>query len=422
MKLKNLIQDLIETKQIEVEPQGGNKDFKIYTDPMPDHGKGKAKETNYTKVNHTYDPNVIFFLEEVVLVVTIKGTNVECGVTTQGGKVTITGPSPSSSKAPPKQKPNPDGYSVLEQLNKMPVQIYILDLLRISPTHKEILENALSASTVPKDIDASQFQAIIGHIATPHSLKFTDTNLPSQASHNCALHLEVWIQSTKVKRVLVDGGAGLNICSLKFLKGLGISEESIEKGKGITIRAYDDQERVSQGTIQLPIQVGLAIMDVTCQVLDLDLPYNILLGCPWIHDMQVVASTYHQCVKFPYGNQEIKFHGDPKPFFYCKNLEAKFYKMPHVSKNDEGPSSTYIDPSMLASTSETKIPTIPNFSDIKAIIHNHGSGAYSMPTDKHMLGELPQSPKSYSMPTFIPSTSHTFMVAPTTFKRWGDLS
>jgi hypothetical protein len=115
-------------------------------------------------------------------------------------------------------------------------------------------------------------------------------------------------------------------------------------------------------------------------------------------------------------------HGDPKIFFYCKNLKAKFYKTSHVSKNDEGPSSTYIDPSMLASTFETKKPTIPYLSKIKAIIQDHGYGVYNMPTDKHILGELPQSPKSYGMPKFIPSTSHTFMVAPTTFKRWGDLS
>jgi hypothetical protein len=81
MKLKNLIQDLIKTKQIEIEPQGGNKDLKIYMNPMPDHGKGKAKETNYTKVNHSYNENVIF-LQEFVSVITIKGPNAECGVTT----------------------------------------------------------------------------------------------------------------------------------------------------------------------------------------------------------------------------------------------------------------------------------------------------------------------------------------------------
>jgi hypothetical protein len=69
---------------------------------MPDHGKGKAKEVDYTKVNNSYNENVIFFLEEVVSVITIKRPNVGCGFTTQGRKFTIVGPSPSSSKAPPK--------------------------------------------------------------------------------------------------------------------------------------------------------------------------------------------------------------------------------------------------------------------------------------------------------------------------------
>ena len=33
--------------------------------------------------------------------------------------------------------------------------------------------------------------------------------------------------------------------------------------------------------------------------------YNILLGHPWIHDMQAIPSTYHQCIKFLYNRDEI---------------------------------------------------------------------------------------------------------------------
>lgn len=90
---------------------------------------------------------------------------------------------------------------------------------------------------------------MVSHIAMPHLVKFSNDDLPLQPSHNRALNLEVWIQSTKVRRVLVDRGANLNICSLKVLKSLGISKDNIEKWKGITIKAYDDQERVSQGSI-----------------------------------------------------------------------------------------------------------------------------------------------------------------------------
>lgn len=65
------------------------------------------------------------------------------------------------------------------------------------------------------------------------------------------------------------------------------------------------EERSFRGTIVLPIKIGPAERDIVCQVLDLDLSYNILLGRPWIHDMQAMPSMYHQCVKFPYNIQEI---------------------------------------------------------------------------------------------------------------------
>lgn len=131
-----------------------------------------------------------------------------------------------------------------------------------------------------------------------------------------------------------------------MIKNLGYLEDTIEKAKSTTIRAYDDQEHVSQGIIALPIQVGPIIVDTTCQVLDLDLPYNILLGRPWIHALKFVALTYHQCVKFPFEGREITIHGDPEPFYYYKNLEEKFYKIPQIPKNDEGPipSTSFVDP------------------------------------------------------------------------------
>ena len=72
--------------------------------------------------------------------------------------------------------------------------------------------------------------------------------------------------------------------------------------------------RSSIGSIILPIRVGPLIKYVLFQVLDMELAYNILLGCPWIHSMQVVSSTFHQCLKFPHNGQEITIKGVPNPF------------------------------------------------------------------------------------------------------------
>lgn len=121
---------------------------------------------------------------------------------------------------------------------------------------------------------------------------------------------------------MIDGGVGLNICTLKLIRALGFSEESIDPHKKITIKAYDDEERSSKGTMVLSIQVGPIQKDTMCQVLDIDLTYNILLGRPWIHEMQAVPSTYHQCVKFPYNGQEVSISADHNPFQHCKAMGA----------------------------------------------------------------------------------------------------
>lgn len=69
----------------------------------------------------------------------------------------------------------------------------------------------------------------------------------------------------------------------------------------------------------LPIQVGLVVKDIICQVLDKELTYNILLGCPWIHEMQAVPSMYHQCLKFPYNGQDITI-ANSNNLEYCNTL------------------------------------------------------------------------------------------------------
>ena len=85
--------------------------------------------------------------------------------------------------------------------------------------------------------------------------------------------------------MLIDGGAGLNICTLKLVLALGFSKNVVDPKKKITIKAYDEEERSSKGSVVLLIRVGPMVKDVLCQVLDMDLAYNILLGQPWIHSM-----------------------------------------------------------------------------------------------------------------------------------------
>ena len=119
------------------------------------------------------------------------------------------------------------------------------------------------------------------------------------------LYFEVFIHRNKVKKTLVDGGVGLNICTLNLVRALGYTKDFFDPRKKITIKSYDDKERSSKGMFILPIRVGPVVKEIVCQVLDLQLTYNILLVRLWIYDMQVIPSTYHQCLKFLYMGQEV---------------------------------------------------------------------------------------------------------------------
>lgn len=122
-------------------------------------------------------------------------------------------------------------------------------------------------------------------------------------------------------------------------------------------------ERNFKGRIRLPMQMVLAIIK-TCQVLDLELPYNILLRRSWIHALQGVPSTFHQFLKFPHIGKEVTIYFDLEPFHYCAKLEEKYKKTQHVPRNEIlFHSCSYVDLSSLPSTST--LPTDIPKSEVK---------------------------------------------------------
>lgn len=189
----------------------------------------------------------------------------------------------------------------MEQLDKTSALISILEILRLSPSHKTILDQALQEASVPANLNIDQFQAMVGSLRSSPCLTFSKSdNASFQQPHNASLHIEGFLNQHKIKQVLIDNGVGLNICTLQLVTTLGYAVESVYANKKITIKAYDDAYRSSKGAVVLPIRVGQVVKHIVCQVLDLPLPYNLLFGRPWIHAMKVVPSTYYQCIKFPH--------------------------------------------------------------------------------------------------------------------------
>lgn len=79
------------------------------------------------------------------------------------------------------------------------------------------------------------------------------------------------------------------------------------------MRAYDESKRDVLGVVKIRVQVGPACELVEFVVLDIKCSFNLLLGRPWLHEAKAVASTYHQCLKFPYNGCVVKVSANVLP-------------------------------------------------------------------------------------------------------------
>ncbi|XP_060200222.1 uncharacterized protein LOC132628461 [Lycium barbarum] len=160
-------------------------------------------------------------------------------------------------------------YSIVDHLRKTPAQISLLSLLIHSKEHCQALIRILNEAHVSDKTTVSHLEKMANRIFEVNRITFTDDELPVEGTgHNKALHLTVKCEEHYVKRVMIDGGSGVDICPLFTLQSLKISTDRIRTNN------------------------------------------------PWIHAARAVPSTLHQVVKFEYEKQEIIVHGEDDLLIY----------------------------------------------------------------------------------------------------------
>lgn len=70
------------------------------------------------------------------------------------------------------------------------------------------------------------------------------------------------------------------------------------KRKIFSIKGFDNTQREYIGYVNIPIEVGGKIVDQKVYIFQINFPYNIFLGRPWIHKLKVVAYSLHYSIKF----------------------------------------------------------------------------------------------------------------------------
>ena len=103
-------------------------------------------------------------------------------------------------------------FKVIEQLNKTPARVSLLELLMSSEPHRALLVKVLNEAHVAQDISVEGLGGLVNNITTNNYLAFIEEEIPVEGrGHNRALHVSVKCMDHVMAKVLIDNGSNLNV-------------------------------------------------------------------------------------------------------------------------------------------------------------------------------------------------------------------
>ncbi|XP_026441501.1 uncharacterized protein LOC113340591 [Papaver somniferum] len=124
---------------------------------------------------------------------------------------------------------------------------------------------------------------------------------------------------------MIDTGSAVDILFYRTFKAMGYKDEEMTPAS-YNIHGFNKAITKQKGEIVMRILLGEIETKITLCVLDIESPYNMLLGRPWVHGLNAVTSTLHQCIRFqiPSGIGEIR--GDVKAANTCNQIDVRNYE------------------------------------------------------------------------------------------------
>ncbi|XP_070010860.1 uncharacterized protein [Nicotiana sylvestris] len=135
----------------------------------------------------------------------------------------------------------------------------------------------------------------VRQVLEEYSITFDDADADGVLTpHNDALVISLLVHNTNVKRVLIDLGSFVNIILLRVVNEMPADDKLITKTH--TLSSFDNSSVVTKWEIILTTFAEGVVKDTKFQVVEMDMAYNMILGRPWIHDMDDVPSILHQVI------------------------------------------------------------------------------------------------------------------------------
>lgn len=163
-----------------------------------------------------------------------------------------------------------------------------------------------------------------------------------QVPHDDPLVVEVKVAHSNVKRVLIDSGSSADIITLQCLEKLKISKSDVQP-LGRLLVGFGGQPTYPVGTIKLPTRIGQKGCGrnpmINYVVVDITLPYNIILGRPALNRIKAAISTYQLLLQYETDSGSVgKLYGNRRTGRECYMNSFKTSAQPRWGK-EKGTSS-----------------------------------------------------------------------------------
>ena len=107
----------------------------------------------------------------------------------------------------------------------------------------------------------------------------------------------------------MDQGSFTEVMYQDLYEKLGLREADLASFTS-PIFSFSGEPTVPLGKTVLPILAGLINLQTKFIVVKASSPYNIIMGCDWLHRMRAVPSTLHQKLRFRSKDGIMELNGD----------------------------------------------------------------------------------------------------------------
>lgn len=145
--------------------------------------------------------------------------------------------------------------------------------------------------------------------------------MKEQRNHLRTLHVKAIIDGRPTNRVLIEGGAAVNLMPRALLKKLGKDEFDLIP-TDMVVTYFNGKTSLSDGVIMLNIHVGTIERMTLFIIVPAKSSYNLLLGGYWIHAVGAIPSTVHQKVILQNFEDQVKIIKPNDDAFYAQQLHV----------------------------------------------------------------------------------------------------